>query len=197
MIHTSTVSELRVLHRVLFHCLFAASCAFLASCSVGPDYVRPSAPVPAAYKEDSGWKQAEPRDDALKGPWWELFDDPQLNALEEQVDISNQNIIAAEAQFRQAQALVRAARAAYFPTFTIGASATRTGRSANLGTIVSGTGGSTASTRSTPRSSLTTSDFLLGLDMSWNWMSGARYGAPWRGARPAPRPARRTWKRSA
>jgi NodT family efflux transporter outer membrane factor (OMF) lipoprotein len=137
--------------------------AVLASCSVGPDYVRPQAPAPAAYKENAGWKTAQPGGDQLKGAWWELFNDPHLNALEEQIDISNQNIAAAEARFRQAQALVRAARAAYFPTFTIGASASRTGRSANAGAASGSTGGGSV----TPRSSSTTSDFLLGLDMSW------------------------------
>jgi NodT family efflux transporter outer membrane factor (OMF) lipoprotein len=68
------------------------------------------------------WKVAEPKDRLVRGKWWELFNDPQLTALEEQVDISNQNIAQAEAQFRQARALVRVARSAYFPTATIGPS---------------------------------------------------------------------------
>src|SRR5208337_660044 len=98
----------------------------LTACTVGPDYVRPTAVVPAAYKEAAGWKAAQPKDNCIKGAWWEIFNDPQLNALEEQVNISNQNIIAAEAQFREARALVQQARAGYFPTVTAGASFTRT-----------------------------------------------------------------------
>jgi NodT family efflux transporter outer membrane factor (OMF) lipoprotein len=96
-----------------------------AACTVGPDYVRPPAVVPEAYKEMKGWKVAEPMDHLVRGKWWELFNDPQLSALEDQVDISNQNIAGAEAQFRQARALVQAARSAYFPTATIGPSFTR------------------------------------------------------------------------
>jgi NodT family efflux transporter outer membrane factor (OMF) lipoprotein len=104
----------------------------LAACSVGPDYLRPAAtPVmPVAYKEGAGWKQAEPRDEALKGNWWQVYNDPQLNALEEQVVISNQSVLAAEAQYRQAQAVVEAARSGYYPTLALGASATRSGHAA-------------------------------------------------------------------
>ena len=95
---------------------------FLASCTVGPNYVKPTVEVPPAYKENAGWQVAQPQDATLRGNWWELFSDPQLNAFAEQVDISNQNVALAEAQFRQARALVQQARAAYFPTVTIGAS---------------------------------------------------------------------------
>jgi NodT family efflux transporter outer membrane factor (OMF) lipoprotein len=107
--------------------------ALLAGCSVGPDYVRPPTAAPEAYTEDAGWKVAQPRDELPRGRWWELYNDPQLNVLEEQVDISNQNIAAAEANFRQALALVRVARAAYFPTVTGGPSWTRFRNSENLG----------------------------------------------------------------
>ena len=95
------------------------------ACTVGPDYVRPTAEVPSSYKEIEGWKVAEPKDHLIRGAWWEIFNDPELNGLEEQVNISNQNIIVAEAQFRQARALVQVARAGYFPTVTIGTSFTR------------------------------------------------------------------------
>jgi len=70
---------------------------------------------PETYKENAGWKVAQPRDELPRGRWWELYNDPQLNALEAQVDISNQNLAAAEANYRQALALIRVARAAYFP----------------------------------------------------------------------------------
>src|SRR5215467_5760848 len=96
----------------------------LASCTVGPDYVRPGAEVAAGYKELDGWKVARPNDDTLRGPWWEMFNEPDLNALERQVDVSNQNIVAAEAAYRQARAFVQQARAAYFPTVTIGVGVT-------------------------------------------------------------------------
>lgn len=92
------------------------------SCTLGPNYVRPRAPMAVSYKEMEGWKVAEPKDRLPRGEWWELFNDPQLSALEEQVSVSNQNIAQAEAQFRQARAAVQAARSAYFPTATIGPS---------------------------------------------------------------------------
>ena len=93
---------------------------FLVSCSVGPDYVRPSVETPAAYKELSGWKQAHPQDHVGRGAWWLMFDDPELDTLEARVNISNQNIAVAEAQFREALAQVKIARAGYFPTLTAG-----------------------------------------------------------------------------
>ena len=95
----------------------------MCSCSVGPDYVRPSVETPAAFKEN--WKQAQPKDATLRGKWWEVFGDKDLNALEEQVNTSNQNIKAVEAQFRQARALTDAARAAFFPVISANASEDR------------------------------------------------------------------------
>ncbi|MGA3206259.1 MAG: efflux transporter outer membrane subunit [Syntrophales bacterium] len=95
------------------------------SCAVGPDYVRPKAEAPAAYKEAAEWKVAQPQEAVVRGAWWKIFQDTQLDALEEQVNISNQNVVAAEAQYRQARALAQAARAGYFPNVAIGASAAR------------------------------------------------------------------------
>ena len=74
---------------------------------------------PDAYKELDGWKIAQPRDGLARGAWWEVFGDPQLNTLEARVSISNQNLAVAEAQYREARALVREARAAYFPIVTL------------------------------------------------------------------------------
>jgi NodT family efflux transporter outer membrane factor (OMF) lipoprotein len=111
----------------------AGMLVLITGCSVGPDYVRPPTAAPEAYKENAGWKVAQPRDELPRGAWWEVYNDPQLNALVEQVDISNQNIAVAEANFRQALALIRVARAAYFPTVTGGASWTRFRNSQNLG----------------------------------------------------------------
>src|SRR3984893_4083243 len=97
----------------------------LCACTVGPAYKRPTAEVPTAYKELGNWKEAQPNEQNLGGTWWELFQDPQLNALELQVNVSNQNLKAAEAQYTQARALVRYNRAAYYPAIDGGASATR------------------------------------------------------------------------
>ncbi len=94
-------------------------------CSVGPDYKRPDAPVPSSYKELKGWREALPRDQEIGIKWWEVFGDPILNSLAEQVNVSNQSIALAESQYRQAQALVQASRANYFPTLGAGAAYTR------------------------------------------------------------------------
>jgi NodT family efflux transporter outer membrane factor (OMF) lipoprotein len=102
-----------------------AALALLGACTVGPDYVRPTADTPAAFKEMEGWKTAQPRDQELRGKWWESYNDPLLNELVEQVSVSNQNLVQAAAQFRQARALVQSARAGYMPSVSAGASATR------------------------------------------------------------------------
>jgi NodT family efflux transporter outer membrane factor (OMF) lipoprotein len=81
--------------------------------------------MPATYKESSGWKTAQPGGAAITGEWWRVFNDPALNDLEQQVNVSNQNILAAEAAFRQASAAIQAARAAAYPTVSAGASASR------------------------------------------------------------------------
>jgi NodT family efflux transporter outer membrane factor (OMF) lipoprotein len=123
--------------------LSVAFCTLLGACAVGPDYVRPTAAVPAAYKENRGWTVARPADTADRGPWWEVFGDPQLNALAQQVDISNQTVKAAAAQYEQARALVESTRAAYFPTIGLNAAATRAqgGRSAAASSSGAGTAG--------------------------------------------------------
>jgi NodT family efflux transporter outer membrane factor (OMF) lipoprotein len=105
---------------------------FLASCTIGPNYVRPTVEVPAAYKENVGWQLAQPQDAALRGDWWEIFNEPRLNAFESQVEVSNQNVALAEAQFRQARALVQQARAAYFPTVTAGVGVTNSSLSTTI-----------------------------------------------------------------
>ncbi len=97
----------------------------ICGCTVGPAYRRPTAEVPPAYKELGNWKEAQPNDQNLGGNWWEMFHDPQLNDLELQVNVSNQNLKAAAAQYTQARAALRYNRAAYFPTLDGGASASR------------------------------------------------------------------------
>ncbi len=151
--------------------LVAGALLLFAGCSVGPDYVRPPAETPAAYKENAGWKVAQPKDELPRGAWWEIYHDPQLNALVAQVDINNQNIAQAEANFRQAVALVRVARGAYFPTVTGGPSWSRFKRSENLGSSnrnlagASGTGVSSGNISTIPGATL--SDYLLNFAASW------------------------------
>jgi NodT family efflux transporter outer membrane factor (OMF) lipoprotein len=116
--------------------LAAVLLASTACREVGPNYSRPPAPIPPAFKEQppGGWKEAQPNDAAIKGKWWEIYNDPQLNALEEQVSVSNQNVLAAEAQYRAARATVQIARSALFPTVTAGPTAS----------VAQGTGGVSA-----------------------------------------------------
>jgi len=98
--------------------LFASQ---LTACAVGPDYIRPQAPVASEFKEIKGWKTAQPRDTAISGQWWEIFNDPKLNELESQV-ASNQSLIQAEAQYRQAQGLVQSVQSSLLPVFNLNGS---------------------------------------------------------------------------
>jgi NodT family efflux transporter outer membrane factor (OMF) lipoprotein len=152
---------------------------------VGPKYHTPPAETPAAYKEltpadfknTEGWKVAQPKDDALRGKWWEIFNDPQLNALEEKVNVSNQNIAAAAASFFAARALVKEARSQLFPTVTTNPAITRQRTSSTLSR--SGTGPSSSS-------SSTFTDYNFPFDATWqpdlfgrirNTVSSAAFGA--------------------
>src|SRR6516165_10762128 len=92
----------------------------LCACSVGPRYARPATPIPPSYGEQPppGWIVANPQDSALRTDWWTLFDDTELNALEAQVQVSNQNIAAAVAQFQGARAAVLVSRSKLFPTIS-------------------------------------------------------------------------------
>jgi NodT family efflux transporter outer membrane factor (OMF) lipoprotein len=152
----------RVVRRIRFVAIVAGTILLLSACTVGPDYVKPSVETPPAYKEAEGgakWQIAQPKDDVIRGAWWELFNDPQLNALEAQVVISNQNIAVAEAQYRQALALVQAARAGYFPTVGVNGSATRS-RTPFI------SGGSSGSSR-TSSSARAVNNFLVSGNASW------------------------------
>src|SRR5438132_11136478 len=111
--------------------LLAVAVIQLSGCTVGPNYHQPAVQAPPAYKEAGGWKPAQANDQNRGGTWWTIFQDPQLDALELQVDVSNQNLKAAEAQYRQARAVLRYYRADYYPTGTVGVSATRTRVSAH------------------------------------------------------------------
>jgi len=97
----------------------------LAACTVGPDYIRPAAPVSPEFKEaKKGWKFATPRDAIDRGPWWSVYNDPLLSGLMSQVEISNQTVIASAAAYEQARAIIKEAQAGYFPTVTNGYSIT-------------------------------------------------------------------------
>jgi NodT family efflux transporter outer membrane factor (OMF) lipoprotein len=136
----------------------------ICGCTVGPKYRVPPTPAPPAYKEmtaedrkqTEGWKEAQPQDSAIRGKWWEIFGDPQLNALEEQVNISNQNIRASFASFLEARALVRQARSQYFPTLTTNPSIT-----ANR------TFGVSSSSSSSGPSAVEYAEYSLPFDASW------------------------------
>ena len=96
----------------------ALTVLLLAGCAVGPKYRPPDIPSPAAFKETDGWKVAGPDDQALRGTWWEVFSDRQLNALEEQIASGNQSLKAFEARYREARSAIRFNRAAEFPTIS-------------------------------------------------------------------------------
>lgn len=124
----------------------------LGGCTVGPKYVRPTASVPPQYKEAGNWMPARPSDEASKGPWWQVYGDPQLNALEEQVTVSNQTLKAAQAQFREARAAVSVARSAFFPIVTGAPSASRTRTSQNKPSVTA---------------AQTNNDLILPIDVSY------------------------------
>jgi len=115
----------------------------LAGCTPGPKYKQPAAVVPPAFKEEppadfkeaQGWKQAQPNDGQLKGKWWEIYNDPELNALEEQVAIDNQNVLQAEAQYREAVAAVKIVRSGLYPTVSTAPSITESRSSPNVGAL--------------------------------------------------------------
>jgi len=126
-----------------------------SGCAVGPNYRTPVTEIPPAYKEAGNWKPAQPNDQNLGGNWWAIFQDPQLDALELQVNVSNQNLKAAEAQYQQARAALQYNRADYYPTVTAGASASRTRASSH---------------RPPPNSifnGITYNDFVLPVDFSY------------------------------
>jgi NodT family efflux transporter outer membrane factor (OMF) lipoprotein len=160
--------------------LIPAAAILIGGCTVGPKYHTPTADTPQAFKEltpanypsTDGWKVAQPKDDALRGKWWEIFNDPQLNTLEDQVNVSNQNIAAAAASFFSARALVKEARSQYFPTVTTNPSIMNNRQSASLRTTVatgggSGSGSGSGSGGSSASSNLTFTEYSLPFDATW------------------------------
>jgi NodT family efflux transporter outer membrane factor (OMF) lipoprotein len=136
-------------------CILIASMAVvLTGCTVGPKYVRPNVPTAPAdtFKEIDGWKPAQPSEQVQRGPWWEMFGDTQLNALEDQLTASNQDLKVAQARFQQARAAVHFNRASQFPTISTAPSITSIRDSANQPYL--------------PTTS-TTGDFVLPFDLSY------------------------------
>ena len=123
--------SLSLWERVRVRVVALLGAALLSACAVGPDYQRPTAASPSAFKEapqpDAGWFPAAPADALDRGPWWQLFGDAELNKLVEQVEVSNQNVAAAVAAYAQAKALVAQQRASLFPQVTVDGSAKRSG----------------------------------------------------------------------
>lgn len=118
----------------------AAACLLLAAgCAVGPDYKRPEVTLPAAFKENPGWKVAAPSEEARRGPWWEAFNDPVLNGLESQLDAANLTIAQAVAGYEEARQLARADRTAYLPTVSATGGVQRTREPVSLGGLTSTT----------------------------------------------------------
>jgi len=130
--------------------------AMLSACAVGPDYQRPQTAEVAQYKEAEGWRQANPSDALARGAWWELYGDQQLNGLIEKLNSSNQTVAQSEAQYRQAQALVRSARGAFYPSVDLSVGKTRSSQ---------GTGSSSSSLSSSASGIRDTYNAQLGV--SW------------------------------
>jgi len=180
-------------------CAAAICISLLSGCNVGPKYAPPSAPAPPGFKEAAPaaysaappgtWQPAQPQDAALKGKWWEMFKEPELNALEDQLNIDNQNIAQSFQNFMAARAQVSEARAGYFPTATVNPSYTRTSVGTAAGSTATAAGGTTSvsTTGVAPAKGRTTiSDFSLPFDVSWepdlwgrvrNTVSEYRYAA--------------------
>ena len=115
MTDTTPPGKAPLLTRRTWLALGAGALALAAGCAVGPDYKRPEVKVPAAYKENPGWKVAAPDDAAPKGPWWESFGDPVLNGLEAQVETSNETIRQALASYEEAVQTLKADKTGYGP----------------------------------------------------------------------------------
>ncbi|WP_422909383.1 efflux transporter outer membrane subunit [Pseudomonas sp. MAC6] len=126
----------------------------LGGCAIGPDYQRPQLQTPAQFKQIEGWTQAQPGDALARCNWWQLYGDVELNALVDQLNVSNQNLAASEAQYRQARALVRGARAAFYPSLSSSAGVTRNSQG-------SGTTNTSSST------SVVSKSYDLSLNATW------------------------------
>ena len=154
----------------------AVLCSIMAGCNVGPKYIPPATTAPAAFKESptqfketDGWTVAQPQDATLRGKWWEIYNEPELNALEEELNIDNQNIRQYFENFMEARALVREARSQYFPTVSIGPSYTRSQTSSNIVSAANGNAGTSGGTTTTTTTTGGNQSqvFVLPLEASW------------------------------
>jgi NodT family efflux transporter outer membrane factor (OMF) lipoprotein len=147
MIDCSRMSKAWYVSRVMRAALLLGALSLLASCMVGPDYVRPSVDVGVQFKETPGWKPAQPQlADAPSGAWWQMYSDATLNQLMQELNVANQNIAQAEARFRQAVALTQGSRAPLLPTVSATGGVARAGGSATgPGGVVNSTSISTYS----------------------------------------------------
>jgi NodT family efflux transporter outer membrane factor (OMF) lipoprotein len=155
---------------------FATLVLASAGCAVGPNYRQPAVGAPPAFKEQppvnleeaeaAGWKQSQPGDAYAKGRWWELYNDAALNALEEQVNVSNQNVLQAEALYRQARAAVRVARSPLFPSVTTAPAITASG-GGNANGRNSTTASGSANVPGSVSGSSSPTFFTLPLSVSW------------------------------
>jgi NodT family efflux transporter outer membrane factor (OMF) lipoprotein len=174
------IMQFRQMRKVLCVVNAAVLCSALAGCNVGPKYIPPAATAPAAFKESpaqfketDGWTIAQPQDATLHGKWWEIYNEPELNALEEELNIDNQNVRQYFENFMEARALVREARSQYFPTVSLGPSYTRSQSSSNIGSAGNGSAGASGGTTTTTTTTTTSTGgkqsqvFVLPLEASW------------------------------
>jgi NodT family efflux transporter outer membrane factor (OMF) lipoprotein len=163
--------------------MFAAALIALAACNVGPKYTKPNVPAPPAFKESApeayssappgAWQAARPQDAVLKGKWWEMFNEPELNSLEEQLNINNQNIAQYFQNFMAARSQVAEARSNFFPTVTANPAYTKIGTGGNSATnaaISSASSGSSTlgtTVASSGSKNNTFSVISLPIDASW------------------------------
>jgi NodT family efflux transporter outer membrane factor (OMF) lipoprotein len=162
-----------------FACAASIAAVLLSGCNVGPKYVKPTAPAPPEFKESSPaaytgapsgtWQPANPQDAVLKGKWWEVFNEPELNALEEQLDINNQNIAEFFQNFMAARAQVLEAKSQYYPTLAAAPSYTRQRTPGTLRDAVATSSTTSGSTTSTPATvgGTTSTSMSLPFDVSW------------------------------
>ena len=138
----------------------------LAACAVGPNYRRPEAPAAPAYKEDQGWKPATPGQIQSDKPWWSIYNDPLLDSLEQQVEVSNQTLKANEAAYRSAMAAVGVDRGTLFPSVSVTAGATRSGSASGVNQAITTASGTTVTTGSGGNSHRTV--YSAGAQASWS-----------------------------
>jgi NodT family efflux transporter outer membrane factor (OMF) lipoprotein len=165
-IATQNDGRRRITRAAAFACLASMAAVLLSGCRVGPKYVKPAAPAPPAYKEASPaaytdaapgtWQPARPEDAAIRGKWWEIFNDNELNSLEDQLNIDNQNIAIYFQDFMAARALVGEAKSQYYPTVGTSPSYARQKTPAAL---------SGSAAKST--TGITSNNFALPVDVSW------------------------------